>query len=229
MNTAAAQAQSTQSSEHLQRLLAAVAVVPVLASVYQTLVLTDVTSDVIRKGIEGDSYQMLWTNAVWGVSVIYGLFGGIAWMARYGARSGLTVGLAVFALGHLLCGAATDVDTLCGAKLVEGVGKGMVIILCRSTLYKQFDQAVLIAIGLYGVIAYSTRPTTPLFTAYVNDALSWRWIFWVNVPIALVGLALVHAFFRPDRPPRPLPLRIDWLAITPLAGWVVSLTFAFGW
>ena len=85
----------TQAPERVQRLLAAVAVVPVLASVYQTLVLTDVTSDVIRKGIEGDSYQMLWTNVAWGVSVIYGLFGGMAWMAHYGARSALTVGLAV--------------------------------------------------------------------------------------------------------------------------------------
>jgi MFS family permease len=219
----------TQAPERVQRLLAAVAVVPVLASVYQTLVLTDVTSDVIRKGIEGDSYQMLWTNVAWGVSVMYGLFGGLAWMARYGARSALAIGLAVFAIGNVLCGAATDVPTLCGAKLVEGIGKGMVIVLCRATLYKQFDRAVLIAIGLYGVIAYSTRPTTPLFTAYVNDVLSWRWVFWVNVPIALVGLVLVRTFFRPDRPPRPLPLRIDWLAVTLLAGWVVSLGFTFGW
>src|SRR3954449_7979805 len=93
---------STPSSERTQRLLAAAAGGPVLASVYQTLVLTDVTSDVIRKGIEGDSYRMLWTNVAWGVSVIYGLFCGIAWMARYGARSGLTSGLAVFALGNLL-------------------------------------------------------------------------------------------------------------------------------
>src|SRR5258706_2706740 len=104
-----------QSSERVQRLLASIAVVPVLFSVYQTVVLTDVTSDLIRKGIEGDSYQMLWTNVAWGVSVIYGLFGGIAWMARYGARSGLTVGLAVFALGNLLCGAAVDVPSLCAA------------------------------------------------------------------------------------------------------------------
>jgi MFS family permease len=214
---------------HVQRLLAAVAVVPVLASVYQTLVLTDVTSDVIRKGIEGDSYQMIWTNVAWGVSVIYGLFAGIAWMARYGARSALTVGLAGFALGNLLCGAAVDVETLSGAKLVEGIGKGMVIVLCRSTLYKQFDRAVLVAVGIYGVLAYATRPTTPLFTAYVNDVLSWRWIFWVNIPIALAGLVLVRAFFRPDRPQKPLPLRIDWLAVTLFAGWVASLAFASGW
>src|SRR5262245_10802467 len=144
MSIVAPPTSTAESSEHLQRLLAAVAVVPVLASVYQTLVLTDVTSDVIRKGIEGDSYPMIWPNVAWGVSVLYGLFGGIAWMARYGARSGLTVGLAVFAVGNLLCGAATDVATLCGAKLVEGIGKGMVIVLCRSTLYKQFNQAVLI-------------------------------------------------------------------------------------
>src|SRR5262250_3074765 len=118
MSTATAPAPPTQSSERAQHLLAAVAVVPVLASVYQTLVLTDVTSDVIRKGIEGDSYQMLWTNIAWGVSVIYGVFAGLAWMARYGARSVLTFGLAFFALGNLFCGAATDVVTLSGAKLV---------------------------------------------------------------------------------------------------------------
>jgi hypothetical protein len=200
-------APNTQSPEPTSHLLVAVAVVPVLASVYQTLVLTDVTSDVI----------------------IYGIFGGLAGMARYGARSMLTLGLALFALGNLFCGAATDVGTLCAAKLVEGIGKGMVIVLCRSTLYKQFDRAVFVAIGIYGVLAYATRPTTPLFTAYVNDALSWRWVFWINIPIALVGLVLVRAFFRPDRPPKPLPLRIDWVAVTLLAGWIVSLAFAFGW
>src|SRR5438034_10141584 len=101
MSTATAKAPSTQSSGHVQRLLATVAVVPVLASVYQTLVLTDVTSDVIRKGIEGDTYQMIWTNVAWGVSVIFGVFAGLAGMARYGARAMLTLGLALFALGNL--------------------------------------------------------------------------------------------------------------------------------
>jgi MFS family permease len=229
MSTAVAPSPPAQQSERTQRFLAAVAVVPVLASVYQTLVLTDVTSDAIRKGIETDSYQMLWTTIAWGVSVLYGIFGGLAWMARYGARSALTVGLALFALGNLFCGASFDVVTLSGAKLVEGIGKGMVIVLCRATLYKQFDRAVLVAVGVYGVVAYSTRPTTPLFTAYTNDALGWRWIFWVNVPVALVGLVLVRKFFRPDRPPKPLPLRIDWLAVTLFSAWVVSLAFVFGW
>ena len=109
--------------------LAAVAVVPILATVYQTLVLTDVTDDVIRKGIEAEHYSMIWTNVAWGVTVTYGAFAGIWAMARFGGRDTLLFGLAWFAVGNLLCGAATDVATLAVAKLVEGIGKGMVIVI----------------------------------------------------------------------------------------------------
>jgi MFS family permease len=209
--------------------LAAVAIVPILATVYQTLVLTDVTDDVIRTGIQGEHYSMIWTNVCWGVATIYGVFAGIWAMVRFGGRDTLLVGLIWFALGNLLCGAAIDVPSLAAAKLVEGVGKGMVIVICRSLLYKQFDRMVIVAIGFYGVIAYATRPTTPLLTALVNDALSWRWIFWVNVPLALLALPLVQRFVKPDRPPRPLPLRIDWVGVTLFVGWIVTLTFVFGW
>src|SRR5207247_10984454 len=84
-------------------------------------------------------------------------------------------------------------------------------------------------IGFYGGIAYATRPTTPLLTALVNDALSWRWIFWVDVPLALLAVPLVRRFVKPDRPPRLLPLRIDWIGVTLFAAWIVSLVFVFGW
>src|ERR1700758_2387427 len=99
--------------------LAALAIVPILATVYQTLVLTDVTSDVIRKGIEGDKYAMIWTNACWGLATLYGVFAGLWAMPRFGARIMLQIGLVWFAFGNLLCGAAWDVPTLSAAKRVE--------------------------------------------------------------------------------------------------------------
>ncbi|HEX4144733.1 MAG TPA: MFS transporter [Pirellulales bacterium] len=187
------------------------------------------TDDVIRKGIQGEHYAMIWTNVCWGIAIIYGVFGGIWAMVRFGARDTLLAGLAWFALGNLLCGAATDVTTLAAAKLVEGIGKGAVIVLCRSLLYRQFDRAVIVAIGFYGVIAYATRPTTPLLTALINDALSWRWIFWINVPLALLAFPLVRRFIKPDRPAQPLPLRIDWVGVTLFTTWIVSVAFIFGW
>jgi MFS transporter, DHA2 family, multidrug resistance protein len=153
--------------------LKAIAVVPVLATVYQTLVLTDVTGDVIRKGIEGDPYQMLWTNLTWRTATLYGIFLGLWAMARIGARQAISIGLAIFALGNLLCGGSVDVPSMAASRLVEGIGKGMIIGLYRSTLYRQFDKAVLVAVGIYGVMAYSTRPLIPLVTAYVNDLLAW--------------------------------------------------------
>src|SRR3984885_2692065 len=208
---------------------AAIAIVPILLSVYQTLVLTDVTSDVIRKGIEGDKYSMIWTNVCWGVATLYGVFAGLWAMPRFGARIMLQIGLVWFAVGNLLCGAALDVTSLSVARLVEGIGKGLVIILCRATLYRQFDRMVIVAIGFYGIVAYATRPPTPLVTALINDALSWRWIFWINVPFALLAIPLVRRFIKPDRPPRPILLHIDWIAVTLLTGWAVSLAICFGW
>ena len=205
------------------------AIVPILATVYQTLVVTDVTSDVIRKGIDGEHYSMIWTNVCWGAAIIYGLFIGLGGMSRYGARDTLLVGLAWFAAGNALCGAAVDVPTLAAAKLVEGIGKGMVIVLCRSLLYRQFEKIVIVAIGFYGVLAYATRPTTPLFTALVNEQLSWRWVFWINVPLGIMAFPLVRRFVKPDRPPNPQPSNVKWIGISIFVAWIVSLVFTFGW
>ena len=88
---------------------------------------------------------------------------------------------------------------------------------------------MIMAIGIYGVLAYATRPTTPLLTALVNEELSWRWIFWLNVPLAILAFPLVLRCIKPDRPPQPMPLRIDWTAITMFVIWVVCLAFTFGW
>jgi MFS family permease len=217
------------AAAHDRPWLAAVAVVPILATVYQTLVLTDVTDDVIRKGIEAEHYSMIWTTLCWGIATLYGVFAGIWAMPRFGSRDTLVVGLVLFALGNILCGASFDVVSMSTARVVEGLGKGMTIALCRAMLYRQFDRMVIVAIGFYGIIAYASRPSTPLFTAIINDHLSWQWIYWVNVPLTLLGLALVELFVKPDRPPRPMLLHIDWLAVTLLAAWTISVLFAFAW
>src|SRR5215510_6232605 len=95
-----------------------IAVVPILATVYQTLVLTDLTDDVIRLGIDGEHYSMIWTNVAWGVATIFGVFLGIWGMAHYGSRDTLVAGLVWFAAGNFLCGAAVDIPTMVFAKVV---------------------------------------------------------------------------------------------------------------
>jgi MFS family permease len=216
-------------SPQARHCLAALAIIPILATVYQTMVLTDVTNDVIRNGIQAEHYDMIWPQVCWGVAMAYGVFIAIWTMPRYGGRITIFVGLGWFLVGNFLCGDAVSVLTLAIARFIEGIGKGMVIMTCRSLLYRQFDKMMIVAVGIYGVFAYATRPTTPLLTAWINATYSWRWIYWVNVPLALLAFPLVVKFVRPDRPAKPIPLQIDWIAVTMFVGWAVCIMFTFTW
>src|SRR5262249_10090632 len=141
----------------------------------------------------------------------------------------IALGLLGFALGNLLCGAATGLESFVLGRFVDGFGKTMVMGLGRRTLYKQFDHLLLVAIGFYGMFAYGTRNASPLLMAELDVHLGGRWLYLFVVRVALVGLVLVWRHLLPGRPPRPGHLPIDWLAVTLFTAWVVAVTFAFGW
>src|SRR5262245_25331488 len=86
--------------------LAALAVLFVCFSVYQTLVQTVLTDDAVRKALQIDNYDMTWQQVGYGVGLMYGVFTGMLLSGRIGARYTIALGLFVFALGNLLCGAA---------------------------------------------------------------------------------------------------------------------------
>jgi MFS family permease len=209
--------------------LVAVAVLAVFFAPYQTLVQTTLTDDSVRKGLEIDDYDMVWQQVGYGIGLMYGIFTALWMSARIGARYTITLGMLGFALGNLMCGAAVGLNTLVLGRFVDGFCKMMVMGLCRTTLYKQFDRLLLVAIGFYAIFAYATRNSTPLLMAELDVGLSWRWMYWFYVPIALLGAALVWRYFRPDKPPQPVHLSIDWLAVTLFVVWVVAVLFAFSW
>ena len=212
-----------------QQWLAALAMLFVLFTPYQTLVQTVATDDEIRLGVEVDSYDMMWVNVAYLVGFIYGLFTGVVLSVRIGKRYTLVAGLVVFCVGNVLCGASTGLYSLALGRAVEGFGKLMVMAVGRATLYKHFDRAVLTAICFYGVFAYSTRYWTPLINAFIDVHFSWRWTYWAYVPVSIFALVLVWNFFRPDRPPKPIQLPIDWLALSVFIGWIIAIDFTFSW
>jgi MFS family permease len=209
--------------------LAALAVLFVFFAPYQTLVQTVITDDAMRKGVNVDSYDMTLVQVGYVVGLLYGAFVGLWLSARIGMRYTIAVGLLGFALGALLTGSAVGLLSLALGRCLDGFGKMMVTGLCRSALYRQFDRLLLVAIGFYGVFAYATRNATPLLMAELDVGLSWRWMYWFHVPIALAGLVLVLRYFRPDRPPQPMRLPIDWLALTVFVAWIAAIVLAFGW
>src|SRR6516164_2646844 len=184
--------------------LAVLAVLFVFFAPYQTLVQTVITDDAVRKGVDVDSYNMTLVQVGYVVGLLYGAFTGLWLSARIGARYTIALGTLGFALGALLTGSAVGLLSLTLGRCLDGFGKMIVTALCRTTLYKQFDRLLLVGIGFYGVFAYATRNATPLLMAELDVGLSWRWMYWFHVPIALVGLVLVWRYFRPDHPSRPM-------------------------
>jgi MFS family permease len=209
--------------------LAALAILFVFFAPYQTLVQTVITDDAVRLGVDVDDYDMTWVTVCYGVGVLYGVFAGLSLSARIGKRYTIVLALLVFSAGNILCGAAVGLFSLALGRFVEGFGKMLAMAICRVTVYKQFERALLVAIGFYGVFAYATRHITPLVNAYLDVYLSWRWMYWAYVPVGLVAALLVWRFIRPDRPAKPIHLPIDWLAITVFVAWIVAVVFAFAW
>lgn len=217
--------QSTNSP--LRLAVTVVAALAVLATVYQTLVLTGLVHDTIRRALEYDKADQLWAELAWGVPMLYGLFGSLGLAGKIGTRDTLIIGLAFFAAGNLLCGCATDFSSFCCGRIVEGLGKGMTIGLFRNYLYGRFDQLFLGAVMFYGVFAYASRPLSPWLAVWMTETFSWRWVWWMNVPVCLVGMGLVWAGLPADRPPTRDPNdhspKVDFLLINLLVFWIVSL------
>lgn len=223
-------------SSAFKGLMTLVAITPILGTVYQTLVLTDLADDVIRRGIESDSRDGIWLSAVWGLFTIYGVFGGLGLSKKLGMRNTILLGTGIFVLGNLLCGMANSFSSMLFARGVEGIGKGMTIVLVRSYLYSRFDRMLLSAVLLYGSLAYATRGSSPLIAAMINEALSWRWIYWINIPLGLVAMVLIYWLLPADRPSLATPKassgnepKIDPLFMNALVFWLISLLFVFGW
>jgi MFS family permease len=209
--------------------LAALAILFVFFAPYQTLVQTVLTDDAVRKSLDIDDYNMIWQQVGYGVGCVCGVFTGMWLSARIGARYTIALGMLGFALGNLLCGAAIGLASYVLGRFVDGFCKMMVVGLCRSTLYKQFDRLLLVGIGFYGIFAYASRNSTPLLMAELEVHLSWRWMYWFYIPVALLGMVLAWRYLRPDRPPRPMHLPIDWLAVTLSVAWLVAMVLAFSW
>lgn len=218
-----------------QRVLTLVALLPILATVYQTLVLTDLADADIRRGIESDPGDSTWLSAAWGLSTLYGVFIGLGLSKKLLPRNTLILGLLLFSLGNLLCGMANGFAGMIAARVVEGLGKGMCIILLRSYLYARFDRMLFAAVLCYGLFAYSTRGTSPLVAAWVNENAGWRWVYWANVPLGLLGMFLMALLIPPDpKPVAPVSSarkgdKPDGLVFHLLITWLMSLLFLLGW
>ncbi|HEX2326140.1 MAG TPA: MFS transporter [Chloroflexota bacterium] len=115
----------------------------------------------------------------------------------YGRKPLFLLGLLIFLLGTLLCGASQSMVQLVAFRALQGLGAGAVLPLTLTVLsdiYALPERARVqpLTASVWGVLSL----TGPAAGAAITETLSWRWVFWVNVPVCLVALALLSVFLK---------------------------------
>ena len=152
-----------------------------------------------------------------------GLLTGGALADRFGARRVFQVGLGVFVLASLGCGLAPSTTVLVIARLVQGIGAALSVPASLALLRVAFPEASARAraIGIWGGIAGLAAATGPILGGVLVSAVSWRLVFFVNVPIgaAAMWLTAVRVPGAEGRPGRldPAAQVIGVLALAALA------------
>ena len=116
-----------------------------------------------------------------------------AWLgARFGRKRIYLAGLALFLVGSFFCGAARSLPTLVFFRIVQGLGAGSLQPTEQAILRETFppkEQGM--AMGLYGFAIMLGPAIGPTLGGYIVDNYSWPWIFYINLPVGLVGLVMV--------------------------------------
>ena len=140
---------------------------------------------------------------------------------RYGRRKVFSVGIVWFALASALCGLAPNAGVLIGARVLQGVGGALITPASLAILQASFrleDRSR--AIGAWSGLGGVATAAGPLIGGYLIAAGSWRWVFFINLPVA-VGVLVLTARHVPETHDPTLTGKLDTVG-PPLA--VVFLT-----
>lgn len=145
---------------------------------------------------------------------------------RYGARRIYMLSLVAFALGSALSGLAWNLPVLIIFRVLQALGGGLIMPVTMSMLYRLVPrERIGTAMGFWGLAIIVAPAVGPTLGGYLVEYVNWRFIFYINVPIGVLGLLLTMAYVPELSGPRPG--RFDVWGFVLAAGGLFGLLFAF--
>ena len=166
----------------------------------------NVALPVMQRGLGATVGQLQWVVEAYALMLSALVLVGGALGDRWGRRRVFSVGVVLFATASVVCGLAPRIDILIGARALQGMGAALLVpgsLALISAAYPPDRRGA--AIGGWSAWSAVTAAAGPVAGGWVASHASWRWIFFFNVPVAAVVVALaarIEETRDPDAPPR---------------------------
>ena len=190
--------------------------------------IVNVAVPALRAGLHADVADLEWVIDGYLLMLAALVLSGGALADRIGARRVFQVGLGVFVVASVICGVAPGVIVLVIARLIQGAGAAMSVPASLALLRAAFPDARLRAraIGAWGAIAGVAAASGPILGGILVTAVSWRLVFFVNVPIGLAAMVLTARHVPAPAPHRrnldPVAQAVGVLALAALTAALIE-------
>ncbi|KAG9255928.1 major facilitator superfamily domain-containing protein [Emericellopsis atlantica] len=145
----------------------------------------------------------------------------------WGRKPVLLAAVGIFWIGSLLCGVSTSMGMLIGARAIQGIGGGGTIVLpniCISDLFSMRNRGMYF--GILGMIWAIASALGPILGGLFTSKVSWRWCFYINLPISGVGMIILFFVLKLHNPRTPMReglKAIDWTGSVLIIGGTLML------
>lgn len=144
---------------------------------------------------------------------------------RFGNKNLYLFCIAIFVVTSVLCGAAWNVDVLIFFRVIQGIAGGVVMPLSMAIIFTVFpEDKRALGISLWGLGAAFGPAIGPTLGGYLTEYFSWRFIFYVNLPVGILALLSTWIILRPS--PREAQAPFDPLGFFAMATFLVALLMA---
>ncbi|MGH2907000.1 MAG: DHA2 family efflux MFS transporter permease subunit [Solirubrobacterales bacterium] len=203
--------------------ISAVVVLGIIMSILDTTIV-NVAIDTLSRDFHTSLSTISWvsTGYLLALASVIPLTG---WAAdRFGTKRLFMLSILLFLVGSALAGAAWSAGSLIAFRVLQGIGGGMIMPAGMTILTQAAGpQRVGRMMGVIGVPMLLAPIVGPILGGWLVDDVSWRWIFYVNIPIGMVALTLAQRFLDRDEP-KPSE-KLDWRGLALLSPGVALFVY----
>lgn len=174
-----------------------------ILAIYLATFMTAIESTIVVTAIHSISASLRSTQAISLIFSVYLLASAVAtpvfghFADRYGKKHIFQIGLLLFLIGTVFCGLSSSISALIAARIIQGIGAGGIMPMTFAMIGELFDLETRGKVmGLNNSAWGIASLIAPLLGGVLIERLSWHWIFFINVPIAILVLIILQVFYQ---------------------------------